>query len=58
MSLKTLLTATSIICILFLKVRYVGDTLGKYNIKEVPFSTLKKDIPKEMEIYEFDYIVE
>ena len=44
--------------VLFLRVRYIGDTLGKYNIIDVPLITLKKDVPIELVIYVNSYIFE
>ena len=32
-------------CFLWFNFGYIGDTLGKYNIIEVPFIILKKDVP-------------
>ena len=44
--------------ILFLKARYVGDTLGEDNIMGVIFEYLKKDVLVELEIYIRNYVVE
>ena len=43
---------------LFLKVRYVGDTLGKDNITELPLITPNKDAPIELARYVKNYIFE
>ena len=43
---------------LFLKFRYVGDTLGKENILNVIFSILNKLVPIELVRYVENYVVE
>ena len=44
--------------VILLKGGYVGDTLGKDNIIEVPFIILKKDLPIELVRYVNNCVVE
>ena len=44
--------------ILFFKVRYVGETLGEYNITEVRFEDLNKDAPVEISRYTRNHVIE
>ena len=43
---------------MFFKVRYVGGTVVKDNIIEVPFIILKKDVHIELARYVDNYIIE
>ena len=42
---------------MFLKVVYVGDTLGEVNKLEVPLGILKKDVPIKPKIYKNNHVV-
>ena len=44
--------------ILFLKARYIGETLGEDNIAKVKFEDLKKDVPVELARYIRNNVVE
>ena len=44
--------------IFFLKAGYVGETLGEYNITEVLFEDIKKDVLFELEIHIRNYVIE
>ena len=43
---------------MFLKARYVGDILVKYNIIEVQSEDLKKDVPVALRRYIINHVVE